>query len=252
MEDRLREGLRLLAEEAPELGRAAPPRRRSTGLVVAAALVVVGMGGYAVLRPDSSGEEDAGCAAVLRFEGVEYQGWGEERRVPRSGPELGPGVIPGCDDGNGASESSNVTVHEFPGVRPRDAVLIVGTGYAGVYVAEGAGSLPEPVRLTGEYVACDLPGPLTLRGQWISVGSPHEIQSDGVLMLPLRIELWTTDPRLTGPDYERVTVLARSSDDLVVPDRSVVDRLLWQGEQAEATLHCDGDRFVLDALRPAR
>ncbi|HET7735641.1 MAG TPA: DUF6281 family protein [Nocardioidaceae bacterium] len=253
MEERLRQGLRLLAEEAPELGTATPRRRRPTRFVAAAALVLAGgLGGYAVLRPDPRGGEDAGCAAVLRFGGMEYQGWGEERRLPRSGRELGPGVIPGCDDGNGASASVDVTVHAFPGVSPDVAVLVAGRGYAGVYVADQSGPLPEAVRLTSEYVACDVTGPLTLRGTWVSVRSPHEIESDGALRLPFRIELWTADPRLTGPEYERVTVVARSSEGLAVPDRSVVDRLLWQAQEAEATVHCDGDRFVLDLLRPAR
>lgn len=249
MEARLREGLRLLAEEAPELG-AARPRRGRGGLLVAAVLVIaLGVGGYVAMRPQQSSPGSASCAAILRYDGRGYDGYGEPARMPEPGDRIGTGILPGCDDSGGqdpVEPPKEVDVYRYPGIDAEVAVITRN----GVWLAIGAAA-PKEWLTQGRRILCDFTGTRTVVGSWLGVRSKKPVRFDGDIRLPFTFTFQTSDPRLAD-DYAHVTFRVRAADDLVPPTVAVVDRLLWQGEDAEVVLRCDGDAFLADVLRPAR
>ncbi len=248
MEERLKEGLRLLADEAPPFTGigAGRPRRWVKPVAAAAVLAAVAGTAYVVTRPEPA-TPTADCEAILKFGGRSYTGLGGLYRTPKPGERLGTGVQPGCDDqGKGPGPSTSTEVYRLPGVDP--AVGLV-TG-AGVWLA--AASPPALVRLARTPPPCELEGSTSLVGSWISVRSAREPQFDGDVTKPFRFEFTTSDPRLVGTMWESVTIKARSGPDLEVPGVPEIDRMLLRGEEARVTVRCQGERWVADELRPAQ
>ncbi len=83
-----------------------------------------------------------------------------DRLGPRSAPgeALGAGVLPGCDDGDGASPDQTVEVRRIRGVDPADAIAVDGR----LLVPFGAG-LPDELRDATAPVRCALTGAVTPR-----------------------------------------------------------------------------------------
>ena len=69
--------------------------------------------------------EGADCALAIRYQGSLFVAWGVEV-APREGTVLGTGVLPGCDDGTGASPDEALQVAELRGASPEVAVVWQG------------------------------------------------------------------------------------------------------------------------------
>ena len=253
LESRLRSDLRVAADEgsafvAPDL--AAPDedrRRRWPMLAAAAAVLVAGGAAYVVLRdgPPVVGGGQASCPYVVRFEEQTWTTIGSDRS-PVTGQVLGEGVVPSCDDGNGASQERTVEVRRIRGVDPARAVAVNGQ----ILLPRDAEGLPPGLADAQKPVTCSVVGTVRLRGRWTGVVSEQEAQTDGDVRPPYRIDFQTSDPRVTE-GYARVLLQARGTEESrrLTPDQ--VEALLGSEDEDVLTTHCVGDWFVVDAITAA-
>ena len=250
LEDRLRAGLRDAASqgpafEVPDLSDPGPDRRRHRPVVLAAAgLVVAGAVAVTALAvlDDPPGGGGAACAFVVRWEGRTWTGIGSDR-TPVTGEVLGEGVVPRCDDGNGASEQRQVEVRRIRGVDPAQAVVVNGA----ILLPDDAEGLPRGLEDAQRPVVCRLAGTVELVGRWTGVVSSREARFDGDVRAPYRIDFVTEDPRVTE-GYARVRLEARGTVRSRPLRAEQVQALLGGESEDLLTTHCRGERFVVDAL----
>lgn len=216
-------------------------------LLVVVATLVVAVGGAPAWRAATGSQGaggDASCAYVVEYAGRTWSPAGSERQVA-PGAVLGAGVLPGCDDGNGATEPETVEVRRIDRVDPAVAVQVDGQ----VLVPWGE-PLPEALREAASRPTCDLEGPTALAGRWLGVRSSREVRFDGDVRGPYRIDFETSDPRVTG-GFATAVLTARGTTASVPITPDDVRRLLWRDAPSVLLTHCDGDRFVVESLRPA-
>ena len=105
---------------------------------------------------DGSGLGSASCAAVVTWNGQEYDGQ-LLRRLPHSGRRLGEAVVPGCPDTSDNEDDPvrPVTVFAVPGFEP-EHVIIDEDGW--VY-SRFAGKVPAAFQELDEEWVCDLETP---------------------------------------------------------------------------------------------
>ncbi|MFN8196024.1 MAG: hypothetical protein U0R80_17310 [Nocardioidaceae bacterium] len=219
------------------------PRTRRTRTGAALVGAVLALASSTACSGDASdGGGSASCASVLRWDGRDYAGHGEQVRQPADTPELGTGVFPGCDDGNGASGDESGSVFRLPGVPPERAVLTA----RGVFVAGDLDA--EPLRLLFEELPCTLADDTTVAGRATGI---LPAGSTGHLPEPpyrLRFEV-DGDERVLGDEWAWVSVLLRVTPDTDRgTDEGLVVASVQQGRLLRVTVRCAGDGWVATAL----
>lgn len=235
--------------DSSERGHADDVRRRSrrtwwAALVALAVVVgVVAAAAPAWLGGDDEPGQEASCPARLRLGEVTYQGHGELLRVPRPGQVLGAAVLPGCGD----VQEGAVQASAIPGVDPSTAVLANG----GLWLADNLGSVPEDVQLLTEPVGCSRPG--TVRGDWVAVRGPAP-DRDGELVAPYVAHVQADEgDGLPLEEWASVRIAVHvTADTAGGTDAALVRDSLRGDAPVRAVVTCDGDRFVAEALEPAR
>ena len=254
LEEFLRTELRAAADEgpvfvAPDLSEAPTPeaRGRRWPALVAAAVVVVGGGTlWATLaqRDTGSGSGQASCAYLVQWAGQRWSTTGSDRR-PVAGAVLGTGVVPGCDDGNGAAPDETVEVRAVRGVDPAAAIVVDGE----LLVPWGA-RVPDELADAGDPVRCAVEGTVRLAGRWEGVTSRRQPRVDGDVRPPYRIAFRTADPRVTD-GYAEVLLHARATAASRPLSPAEVRSMLGHDGREVLTTHCDAGRFVVESLDPA-
>ena len=171
------------------------------------------------------GDSDASCDAALDWNGVRYQGSGT-RLPPELGEAIGEGTVPGCDDGDGDSGESTVTVFAVKGVDPAAAVgleddwaVYLAPAYSGSAVVEYPTAL-ERIILGPP---CSEPGSFVVEGDF----EPYQ---DRIFAL----QVGTTDA--AGSPYRGLLlniVVASGAD---VP--SVTLSRYSSGDRVRTRIHC--------------
>ncbi len=244
----LRAELARAADTAPAftgLERRPLPRTRRprwTALAAAAGVAVLAVGGDWWAATHRGPEEEASCAALLKFQGRIYQGHGDKLRTPRPGNRLGTGTPWGCGGGEG-----RVPVRALPGVSPDIAVLADD----GVWLADTVRSLPPEVAVLDKPVTCTHTGTTTVVGQWVaSLPMPSR---DNEVVLP-RTAWVEADEGDTLPldRWPVVTIRIRVTHDTAGgDDPTLAEDTLRGSQRVAATVHCDGKRFVADSFTRA-
>jgi len=131
---------------------------------VALLLVVVA----GLLAGCADGSEEADCAALLDWNGVRYQGWGT-RLPPELGEAIGEGTVSACDDGDGETGETTVTVFAVRGVDPEAAVGLEDD--EGVYLAPAYSDLaavdyPPALERIILGPPCSVPGSFVVEGDF--------------------------------------------------------------------------------------
>jgi hypothetical protein len=121
-------------------------------------------------------------------------------------------------------------------------------GHGQLYVREGRG-FPEAARAWFEKTRCDEPGRFELTGQWLGVRSRHEARFDGDLRPPYRITAWVAQGPAAYVDTLVTVHATETTDPSLGPED--VEGSLWEGGDVSARVHCEGGRFVADALSTA-
>jgi hypothetical protein len=194
--------------------------------------------------PDGSAGA-ASCAFVVRYQGELYTAWGVEI-VPPAGRPLGAGVLPGCDDGHGASGDEEIELAELPGVPPGVAVLALGFPDM-VLVREGLDA-PAEVEALSRAPRCDpADEPIELAGPWLSVAgreplTPYEPDA------PSHVELLVETS--SAPRYERAYLTVRVPLGLKPPlTEADLESSLRQGGTIALRAHCrENGGFVADEV----
>ena len=231
--------------DAPAAAPASAPSGRRRWLLAAAAGVLVcgaGVWGSGLLRPAEDGE--ASCAALLDWHGTRYAGSGELLREPITAGELpGRAVVPSCDDGNGASNSYEVSVSRIPGVSPDEAVLTDGQVYVTGPVTN------QRLRSLFEELPCTIDGTTVVTGQ--ALGILPASRADGRLREPPYRMSFRVDAgdQLLGNDYAAVIIdLHVRAATVGGADESLVLGSLQGGGTMSATVKCSGTRYVAVSL----
>ena len=189
-----------------------------------ALLLVAGLGAAC----SSTVHEAGSCAATLDWNGVRYQGNGY-RLPPELGERLGDGVVPGCDDGGGASGDSSADVYAIEGVEPSVAVAL----------AEG-----DAVYLAPEYSRADAMFPEALQpvifGPSCSEAEPFVVEGE---LLGAEDTSFALEVEGFGP-YGGLELTVAVSPDAVVPSvplsrYAAMDRLRARVRCVEADLPDD-------------
>lgn len=256
-EQRLREGLDRAAEQAPAFtGLAADAGPSSDGrrfswrapLLVAAALALLagGVGLWAVLDgPDQGG--DAGCAAIVVYDGTRYVGAGGMEgleRMPRLGEVIGEARDPGCDDGNGAALPRTLEVRALHGVAPATAVMADDN----LYVAESLARWPDELAPLRQPVRCanDI---TVVTGDWISYEGPMPEQDAELAPPYIAVIVADHGAGLPLERWASVTLRVKVTDATVGgTDAELVKAALQGGRPITAAVHCDDGAFVADRL----
>lgn len=255
VEPDLRRRLQDLAATAPRLD---PDwrERRGSQRVTPFALATAGLGvvvlGAAVLSTvlltddDIGGDPEADCARELTYDGATYTPVPGTLRMPIAGKTL-PGVARtgGCDDGNGRSDPTDLTVQAVPGV---GSVAVIVSG--DLWIRFGS-ELPPALSDVRADPTCETSSvPLSLEGTVTSLEPTQAPRFDGDIRAPYALELRTDDPRLVQDRFAWVIVRAKGRAGSE-PDAETVRRALWNGEPATVIVTCDGDRFeVLSVSSP--
>jgi len=228
-------------------------RRRRTPWVVAGAAAATVVAAWAVVGPQPAGEDgpdgDAGCAAVVELDGVEYVGHGE--LMWSSPPTTGraeEALQPACDDGNGRSPERTVEAEEL-------AALPLARGFLSdgqIYLRVGA-PFPEKIRHWFARRGCGPDAPAVVHGGWIAVWAKEKPRFDGDIQAPLWLDL-KIDPDSPGAgEYAgwqiRIHDTGAADPGLTKAD---VEDALWSPGTLEVRLHCVGRRWVADGFRVQR
>lgn len=232
-------------------------RRSRRWLPAVATVAVIVLGGsvswWAIARAggDRGRGSEPTCAAVLVLAGDTYRGYGDPRRVPRTGARVGTATIPACSDTNGqpAEPAGHVAVFEIPGVGAKTAVLADG----GIWLRRGARQLPARLRVLYAPVRCTSTGRFTVAGTLTGI-SPTATGDDAHVRTPYRAEL-TADhgPASLLDGYSRVTIAARvTSATKSGRDSRLLRAALSGGRRVSVTMRCAGDRFEAVSLRLTR
>lgn len=198
-------------------------------------------GGGRADGPEGTGDAEAACAAVVRYDGHDYWGHGDLARTPELTGRTGTGIRPACDDGNGAAPREEVEVEELAALPLKRGFLVGGQAY----VREGK-PFPESIRAWFEPPRCEGEGAMELSGRWVGVTSPHEPRFDGDLRAPYRLTVWVD---AGAEDYvgSRVVIRAGEGTDPQLGPEDV-RRALWREGTLDARVHCEDGRFVADGL----
>jgi hypothetical protein len=197
-------------------------------------------------NPAGVGGVDADCALLVRYQGQTYFGRGVQV-APREGRLIGTGVLPGCDDGDGAEPDEEIRLAEIEGVPPEIALAWHGQGDT-VFVLEGVDQLPSEVRRLTRVPQCDSRDePIELAGPWLGIlGADGHTELD--LAPPYDVHVFVQET--TSPRYERAFLTIRVPEELGRPlTRDDIHSSLWESGTIEFTTGCDNGRYV--ALRVA-
>ena len=191
--------------------------------------------------PVTTSGGDAGCAALLEYDGHRYAAHGELKRDPDTTGRFESATALGCDDGNGEAPDRQVEATELADVPADRALLVEGTLYVRV-----DRPLPEAARAWFVAPACDREGAFEVRGDWLSVKGTHEPRFDGDLRPPYRVVVHVDDgpPELVGAT---IGIRATADTDPSLGPRDVKGSL-WEGGGLVAQVRCDGGTFVATAL----
>lgn len=208
----------------------------------AASAVMVGLAVLAGCSAhDGSPGGSASCAALLEYAGHVYSGYGDLVRDPATTGRVDDGVLPGCDDGNGATADEPAKVSELAGIPMARAVLVGGQ----LYVRRDR-PFPEAARIWFQRPECEGRSAFELRGRWLTVQGPRKVRFDGDLRAPYRLDVHVT----RGPQQyvgTTVTVHADEKTDPGLGPRDVKSSL-WRGGTVTAEVRCDDGRFVAETL----
>lgn len=262
---RLRRDLATAAEEADISHRFTPDqaacghrrqRRPLTGrlLLAAAAVTVLGasVSTWALVGGDGDAPGETSCSLGLRWQGRTYTSFGELRRVPLGGADLGTGTVPGCNDGNGASGGYRVRVSAIPGVDPE--VGVIGDD-GNVYVPRGQERQTAQLTDLDESLPCTVPTGTAAVGTLVSVPANWSLKVDGA---PYTAQFHTERPTNASGDgfpfgrYSAVTIPVRvTADTAGGTDGALLTRALNSDRPVSVTLACDGSRYVAQAIELA-
>lgn len=251
-DETVRESHEFFAASVPS--RAGIPRR---WLAAVATVAVVVLGGCASWRA-IAGDDGAGvhgsagsCAAVLVLAGRTYVGYGDPRRVPRPGPEVGTATIPACSDTNAqpTDPARHVAAFQLPGVSRKTGVLADGT----VWVRKGVTPLPGRVRALYAPVRCTSTKRFTVSGTLTGINAMPE-HDGGYVRTPYTATMWVDDgPPSLLDGYSRVTVRMRvTSATKGGRDARLLDAALSGGTRVSVRLRCADERFAAVSLERAR
>lgn len=239
-------------EQSPEPGPIDRPRRESrsgkvSGLLAAAAVVLIGGIVVTVVQLGSPDRPEAQCPTVLDFNGNRYAGSGDLQRVPRAGASLGSATTPGCSDQNGDAQAAEREVLKVPGVSAQDALL----SNSELYVAEDLTEWPEGLRKARQPLACPKDAG-ELGGFWVSLEGPMP-ERDGQVTTPyvavLSVDGGTGLPLDQWSEF--IVRLQINEATAGATDPRLVTEALQEGARVEATVTCDGTAFVAEDFRLA-
>lgn len=218
--------------------------RRPWQLQVAATVTAVaagGLGWWALTVPDDSSTAD--CALQVKFDGTRWMPFGDLRRVPVPADRVGVGVVPICDDGNGAAQSRTVALFAIEGVDQAAGLLGDGDVWVPYDTRRQAPALAE----------LDETAPCTsgvegnpLAGRIIGVSRPDGGAAGTV---PYTAEFEVRDADNGGldgfafPGYAAVTVPLRVTEETLGGGPRMLSTALDQGSLVDATVACAGDRY---------
>lgn len=217
-------------------------------------LTLMACGGTGSDRPagETGGGEvsggDASCALLIRYRGAVYEGTGVGV-APPAGRPLGEAVLPGCDDGGGASADEEVEVAELQGVSPD--VALVWPGYEDVVFIRRGATLPQAVEDLLRPPACDSRDePIDLAGPWLGIlGADGYTEVD--LKPPYDVDLFVEES--SAPRYDRAFLTVRVPASLGEPlTRADVESSLWEGGTVSARVRCgDEGAYVAERIAAA-
>lgn len=189
--------------------------------------------------------EGADCALAIRYQGSLYVAWGVEV-APREGTVLGTGVLPGCDDGTGASPDEALQVAELRGASPEVAVVWQGRTDV-VFVRDGADPPPEVEKLVHGPTCEHRDERIAMTADWLGVLGPDG-HTEVDLEPPYDLELFVQ--QASSPRYERtyltVRVPASAGRPLTSDD---VKASLWEGGTLTMQARCGPDgRYLADGV----
>jgi hypothetical protein len=186
-------------------------------------------------------EGSASCAARVELDGYSYNGYGGLTRDPALSGRVVRALMPGCDDGNGASPDEVVKAAELSDLPLSRAVFVDGHLYV-----RGNDPLPEETRAWFQPQRCETAGAFELHGDWLAVQGPKKVRFDGDLRPPYRLNLHVTE---APQPYVGTTIQvhATSDTDPALGPRDVRTSL-WKGGTLTAQVTCEHGRAVASAL----
>lgn len=228
--------------------------RRWLAAVATVAVVVLGGGAswWAVAGDDGAGAHGSGgsCAAVLVLAGRTYVGYGDPRRVPRAGPQVGTATLPACSDTNAqpTDPARRVAAFQLPGVSRKTAVLADDA----VWVRKGVTPVPARVRVLYAPGRCTSTKRLTVSGTLAGIEAMPQ-HDGGSVPTPYTATMWVDDgPPSLLDGYSRVTVRIRvTSATKGGREARLLDAALSGGTRLSVRLRCADERFTAVSLERA-
>jgi hypothetical protein len=214
-----------------------PLASRAACAAATLAIVLGGCGGNA-----TSGEGEASCALVVRYQGQTYGGVGVEV-APREGKRLGTGVLPGCEEGEPDEE---IEVAEIEGVPPEIA-LVWHKDFGTVFISERVDRLAPELKRFMNAPKCDPHDePIDLAGPWLGIlGADGE--NEVGMVPPYDLEFFVQET--TTSRYERAFLTVRVPEHLGRPlTRGDLRASLWEGGTIELTVGCRDGRYVAEGV----
>lgn len=188
----------------------------------------------------------ASCMQILTLEGATYVGIGGVRRMPVTTGVTATAILPGCNDtGDSEEQDDEVTIQEL-----RDLPLEKGFAWNGfVFVHKDQPPLAEVVEWRTP-LPCEVDGQFQITGDWVGITDPRG-NTHTSWEPPYRLDVVVTDaPELfSTDDYASVQVFITVTDEtdptLGKDDGKV---LRTSGATVETTVHCEGTKYVADAV----
>ena len=187
------------------------------------------------------------CAFSAEFDGRTYGSVGVEVS-PLEGRSLGTATSPDCADTGGTpGPDEHFDVAEFPGLSPDQAIVIVGRDDM-VLVPNDADGLPPEVQRLVHAPGCDANDePIDLAGPWLGIlgaDGRTEVDLEPPYVVTLHVDETSSDR------YDRAfldVLVPRSLGHPISHDDS--KRYLQHPGRIVVTAHCDGPKYVADAVR---